>query len=728
MDAERWRRVRVLFERALDLKSDERTRFLRVECAEDDELRLEVEALLVSESLAPPDFAVPPEPASPIDIAAGLGRGARLGDFVLQAEIGRGAMGVVYRARQEPIARDVAVKVIGRSMMTTAQDLERFRREVSAAGRLDHSGIARVLVVGEEADLAWFAMEYVPGHSLTEELRLQRQESHEPGRGPILPRPGSPDHVATVARLTAEIADALSHAHGRGVVHRDVKPSNLLITPQGQVKLVDFGIAKDAHFGTLTRPDQIIGSLPYMSPEQARLVESTVDERTDVYSLGVVLYELLTLRRPYDGATTHAVLTKIRTSEPRPVRVLNQGVPRDLAVICAKAMAKEPRERYGSALKLRDDLHRFLRHEPIHAKPPSLALRGRRLFRQRRALVLGVGAVLLATGTGWVASATLSAPPRATLTVHGTPARQVALRRLDPISSMPGELELLGHTPLNDHELEPGYVRLLVWDDDGVAPRAFSRELKGGMLTRIDDPPLAPDVGSSAGMVRFGGGTFELDTPDVSPLHGAPIEVEPFWIDETEVSLGAYAEFLAARPDVEPPPEWAFLPHDGTADGLPVSNVSWENARAYAEWRGKRLPTHAEWMWAARGPGLRTRPWSSAEEDWRGANGGARYASGTQEEMAALFLANTMPVDSAPDARTPEGLHHMLGNVTEWTESAWADVLSTPPRPQLARRILCGGFWDNESRGRTLPDFEHWDIGPLGRHWTRGFRCARDAS
>jgi len=719
---ERWRRIRELFERASELAPEERAAFLARECGGDAELAAEVEGLLSEDAAAPADFVSAPDPGRP----ALLGDGVRLGDFRLLAEIGRGAMGVVYRARQESVARDVAVKVVARSLLPGGDELARFQREVRAVGRLDHPGIARILVVGEEADLSWFAMELVPGHSLAEELRHQRAEPLPGALAPLLPRPGTADHVRAVARLVVDVADALDHAHGRGVVHRDIKPSNLLLTPQGQVKIVDFGIAKDASFGTLTRSDQIVGSVPYMSPEQARLLKARVDERTDVYSLGVVLYELLTGRRPFEGVTTLELLTKIRGQEPRPVRGWNPRVPRDLAVICAKAMAKEPAERYAGAGALRDDLLRFLRFEAIEARPPSLALRVRRFARRRRVLVVALVVAAGATGLGWALRRALfpgSAP--ALLSVSGPRGLAVALRRLDPITSQPLAPSALGHTPLARVPLEPGYVRVLVEDGPAGAPRAFSRWLDPGVevTLALDEPRRPRDP--LRGMVRFAGGSLEVDEPDVSPLYGRSVEVEPFWLDEAEVSVREYREFLAARPDVAPPSELALLEAGAASDELPMVNVSWEEARAYAEWRGKRLPTHAEWMWAARGPRLRPRPWSPAG-GWRGATRGARFVEGSRAEQLAQYLAHAAPVRSSPEACTPEGLFHMLGNATEWTESAMAHVRGVPPRPDPLRRILCGGFWDCEERGRELPDFEHWGLGREFRGWTRGFRCARD--
>jgi len=392
-DSVRWLRAREIFAGAVDLLVEERTPFLERECSDDAGLRTEVEELLAHDAAAPADFVAPPP-------SRGIATGRRLGEFELVHEIGRGSMGVVYRVRQPSLGREVAVKVLVTGLTTSEVQIERFHREARAAAKLDHEHVVRVITDGVERDAHWFAMELVPGHDLHHEIRLQRGEPDAVGTA-LLPPPGDARHVAAVARLVADAADALAHAHAHGVIHRDVKPSNLLLTPEGRVKVVDFGIARDETAGTMTRSDQVLGSLPYVSPEQARLLEAEVDQRSDVYSLGIVLYELLTLEKPFPGSTSQEVIARIGVHEPRPIRAHNERVPRDLATICEKAMSKEPRGRYASASAYADDLRRFLRLEAIEARPPSASAKLRRWTRRRRGELVAAGALTLVAFVAW---------------------------------------------------------------------------------------------------------------------------------------------------------------------------------------------------------------------------------------------------------------------------------------------------------------------------------------
>jgi serine/threonine protein kinase/formylglycine-generating enzyme required for sulfatase activity len=396
-----WQRVRTVFERAVELPEHEREAFLDRECGEHASLRRAVEQLLAQDRDADDGFLEPP------DLEPQARPGLQLGEFELREELGRGSMGIVYRAFQPSLQREVAVKVLVEGVTTTRTQLERFHREARAAARLTHGGIVPVLAEGRKGSTHWFAMELVRGHDLERELCAHRDR--RPGsRVAILPPPDDPEHIGAVVRIVAEVAEALAHAHTHGVVHRDVKPSNILVTDEGTARLVDFGIARDATFGTLTQDGQVMGSLPYMSPEQARLVERPVDHRTDVYSAGVVLYEVLSSRRPFGGTTSIELLAHIRRGEPQPLRRHNRRIPRELAIVCHKAMHRTPSGRYADAAEFAADLRRFLRHEAVHASPPGLQERLGRLAQRYR--VAWIGALLLLVGTavgiGWARHAT----------------------------------------------------------------------------------------------------------------------------------------------------------------------------------------------------------------------------------------------------------------------------------------------------------------------------------
>ncbi|MBL9117927.1 MAG: protein kinase [Verrucomicrobiaceae bacterium] len=278
------------------------------------------------------------------------------GGIDLYEEIGRGGMGVVYRARQRALDRVVAVKVLLRAQFASKEERQRFQREAQAAARLQHPSIEAVHEVGEDEGMPWFSMDYIPGRSLEQALREHPMEAR------------------SAARCVKMVAEAIQHAHDCGVLHRDLKPSNILLDPEGEPHITDFGIARIASTETttnrraeLTRTGQSLGSPGYTAPEQA--LSGRADARTDVYGLGALLYHLLTARPPFQGPTLDAILIQLRENEPLPPRRLNPSVPQDLETICLKCLRKVPENRYDTAAALADDLGRFLDGKPILARP-----------------------------------------------------------------------------------------------------------------------------------------------------------------------------------------------------------------------------------------------------------------------------------------------------------------------------------------------------------------------
>ena len=359
--------------------------------------------------------------------------GQPIGDFKLIREIGRGGMGVVYEAEQLSLGRKVAVKVLPFAAALDAKHLQRFRNEAQAAAHLHHTNIVPVYAVGCERGVHFYAMQLIEGRTLASVIRELRSlegradrktwPSDAGGIMPSLPKadqpvaPDSPtdsttssmatdklrrsrEFYRTAARLALQAAQALEHAHQMGVVHRDVKPGNLLVDHRGHLWVTDFGLARLPFDVSLTMTGDMLGTLRYMSPEQALGKRMIVDHRTDVYSLGATLYELLTLEYAVPGTDRQEVLQALANNEPKPARQHDKNIPIELETIVHKALAKSPGERYATAAEFAEDLQRFLSDRPILARPPTIADRIGKWGRRHRTFVAAaaVFTVLLAAG------------------------------------------------------------------------------------------------------------------------------------------------------------------------------------------------------------------------------------------------------------------------------------------------------------------------------------------
>jgi serine/threonine protein kinase/tetratricopeptide (TPR) repeat protein len=358
------------------------------------------------------------------------GRG-QLGDYRILREVGRGGMGVVYEAEQISLCRRVALKILPFAAALDSKQLQRFRNEAQAAAHLHHTHIVPVYAVGTERGVHYYAMQFIEGQTLAAMIaELRRQAPQPPSRGTLEPATESfaqvppsdrqstcavaaetttldhrgpvakrstknPAFFRTVAELGVQAALALEHAHQMGIIHRDIKPANLLLDARVHLWITDFGLARGRGEDGLTLTGDLVGTLRYMSPEQALGKRLPVDHRTDIYSLGVTLYEFLTLRPAYDGRDRQELLHQLTFEEPLPLRRLKAAVPRELETIVQKAMAKEPDDRYATAQELADDLQRFLDHKPILAKKPTLRERLHKWEERHKGVVCAAAGLLL---------------------------------------------------------------------------------------------------------------------------------------------------------------------------------------------------------------------------------------------------------------------------------------------------------------------------------------------
>lgn len=360
-------------------------------------------------------------------LSVGLEPNLRLGDFLLERRLGTGGMGVVYQAQQLSLKRRVALKVLPSGTCCGASTIERFHREARAAAKLHHPNIVTIYADGIEQGICYFAMEMIEGQPLDqviEDLRSAKASAsvsvappsadqattsaYEPSDGEIDPQEEVPcllrdcesdrEYFETVALVISEVADALAYAHNKGIIHRDVKPSNLMLTRDGRLILLDFGIARICQERAMTVTGSFVGTPRYMSPEQIRGQLREASYYSDIYSLGVTLYELLALRPLFDGCTREQVVHRILSEDPPRPRQLNRRIPVDLETICCKAMEKEPNRRYTGAAEMAEDLRRYLSGRVIEARPPRAADRVVKLVRRRKlATVLAAGVVVALT-------------------------------------------------------------------------------------------------------------------------------------------------------------------------------------------------------------------------------------------------------------------------------------------------------------------------------------------
>ena len=603
--------------------------------------------------------------------------GKSLGRYHILEQIGEGGMAIVYKAFDTRLEREVAVKVIrmGRLAPDIADKaLKRFEREGKALARLNHPNIISIIDYGEDMGHPYLVMPYLPGGTLKEMLRAEGKTDWQ-----------------DAARMLLPIAKALTYAHEEEMIHRDVKPANILITRSGDPMLTDFGIAKiidEEATMDLTGTRATVGTPEYMAPEQ--VTAKTVDHRADIYALGVVFYEMVTGRKPFQADTPMAVLVKLSSEPlPRPTE-FTPKLPQSVEQLLLKALAKDPANRYASMGEFVVALEKILQGT---SSAPSKAERKRKAEKktpqekstvskasfptQYLWLILG-GVAITSILLGWLlGGGAAEAFPTKTPTLTNTPTKTATPRST-------------------------------------TTPKATATPALG-----IGSTWERPADGMR--MLYIPAGDFEMGSEDgdgdEEPIH--TVYLDAYWMDETEVTNAMYAKCVSAGECDQPGGSYYG---DSSYTNHPVVHVDWNDAQNYCRWTGGQLPTEAEWEKAARG-GLEGKkyPWSNEEPSCqKSAENGAQFSDCSGETISVgSFTANGY------------GLFDTNGNVWEWV-SDWYDSgyyasspSNNPSGPSSGNsRVLRGGSWlNNEYYLRSANRYRYYPT--YTSSGNLGFRCSR---
>jgi|GEM_PF-1224119 len=740
-----------LFEEAVELGISERERFLLEHCAS-DEMREHVMRMLRIHDETDGDFERPITERFRDLLDA---PGEKIGDFEIIRETGRGGMSVVYLARDTVLDREVALKVLGADRSLSETVKQRFLNEARAAAGLNHPNIVKIFRYGQTDRHGFIAMDYISNGTFDQWLLLHDRNSAEGRREIVL--------------AIESIAEALEHAHRAGVIHRDVKPTNILMDRQGRPYLADFGIARMLDTGNAHETLAGAGTAAYMSPEQIAAVRDEIDHRSDVFSLGVVLYEALVGQLPFKGRSGEEIKESIRKTDPVKPRSIVRSLPRDLEVICGKAMEKKPEDRYPTVGHMAADLRAWMDGKPILARPPSLIQRSVKKLPSRRSVLISIGAAAVGIPLGMYLMPrqrnTRSVIDAALLPDHLT----ICIRLIDPVTQLPGEVFVLGSSIDRTFTVEHGHYRILVVNEAElvieiermIIPVTLrsDHDLESNQVARsiIDSGSLQLEAIEFSleknSMVLIPGGS-ELDFDEEKNINtGGYFErvrkVEPFYLDKYEVSCSEYEKFLVKHDEIPFPPHWGARECPDGWENKPVTGVTYFEARAFAESQGKRLPSAPEWELAAKGSEAWKLLWwgrkgnepSPNEEDTLAyiqdhirepvilrdyindkiAKPSAWSMPEPTEYQQNIFASETRDVHDAEKIDiTPLGIYNMMGNVAELTEST---APFTPLNYDYQQKSIESNHWSMPERPALLIQMGMQSVNE--RRIGVGFRCAR---
>jgi serine/threonine protein kinase len=640
--------------------------------------------------------------------------------YLLEKKVGEGGMGAVYKAMHVEMDREVAVKVLRPDLASDQTAVQRFRREARAAARIRHPNLVAVTDFGFTEDrTAYLVMEFLEGSDLTGRIKKQGQLGYE-----------------ETCLILSQTCAAVQAAHDKGIIHRDLKPDNIWLEnpppgaantsssgePISTVKVLDFGIAKlkTPDGVDLTQKGFLVGTPYYMSPEQCKGEE--LDPRSDIYSLGIILYQMLSGRVPFEGEVALAIVVKHISEQAPPLRKLRPDVPDAVARVVMRAIAKKKEDRQDNATQLAQEF--------------QAALHSAGMLK------------LVSTGTGQpIGSYSAAAPMPPTHSaqdssrVSGGESRgRATVMAIDgnPTVPMAGPD---GPKPAVERPILPSVPEgpVTALDDDRAAFALPDREAPirrarrtpyiaaaaavvvvlassiAAILNLRGKSDVPPATVAPPGMVLVQAGNFNMGTnspsapPEQKPAHGT--EVSPFYMDVYEVTNQDYSRFVRETHHA-PPSDWPNGSYDPQKAKLPVVYVSWIDATAYAEWAGKRLPTEAEWEYAARGHDGRIYPWGN---DWS-----ANYSNSAEDDKK-----QPVAVGSYPSGVSWCGVYDLAGNVSEWVADEYKPYPTSTAKPDPGFKVYRGGAYSIH-KDQLVCTYRFWDL-PNRTEKFLGFRCAKNA-